>query len=152
MFGLDKFFDRAKGALIGAGAASVLALAGVFCLAASLAALLATWLTWPAALALTALAFLTVAGLSLWLGVRGESERKQEERVRDKDKDREKESEQFVDAALALVDLPVEAAKRIVMDRPVAALVLVSGLGFLVAKQPRVAAQLIDKVINRFTA
>lgn len=148
MFGLDKFVDRAKGALIGAGAASVLALAGVFCLAASLATLLATWLQWPAALALTALAFLSVAGLSLWLGVRGESSSKE----KDAEKDKDKESEQFVEAALALVDLPVEAAKRIVMDRPVAAVMLVSGFGFLVAKRPQVAARLIDKVITRFTA
>lgn len=148
LFGLDKFVDRAKGALIGAGAASVLALAGVFCLAASLAALLSTWLLWPAALALTAVVFLGVAGLSLWLGVRGESGKSES---KSKDKPEALDGDQMVDAAIALVDLPMDAAKRLVTERPVAAVILVSGLGYLIARQPQAAARLVDKIISRFT-
>ncbi len=150
LFGLDKFLDRAKGALIGAGAASVLALPGVFCLAASLAALLATWLEWPAALAITSLVFLSVAALSLWLGMRGESSSR-DSKSKAPARDEPMDGDQMVDAALALVDLPVDAAKRIVSERPVAAVLLVSGLGYLIARQPQVAARLVDKIISRFT-
>lgn len=149
LFGIDKFVDRAKGALIGAGAAHTLALAGVFCLAGSLAALLATWVQWPAALALTALAFLAIAGLSLWLGVRGDSSSK-EKAAKEKPKET-MDGDQMVDAAIALVDLPVDAAKRLLTERPVAAVLLVSGLGYLIARQPQVAARLVDKIITRFT-
>ncbi len=135
-----KFVDRAKGVAIAAGAASLLALAGVFMLAASLAATLALWVPWPAALAVTAVAFLSVAAISMWVGV-------QPERV----KSDEDDGDQASQAALALVDLPMEAAKRIISERPIAAIVLASGLGLLIARRPQVAMKMVDKVLERFS-
>src|SRR5690606_29615362 len=94
--------DRAKGVAIAAGAASLLALAGTFMLAASLAATLAVWLPLPAALAITAVAFLAVAAIAMWTGV-------QPERV----KSDETDADQISEAAPAVVDLPVDAARKI---------------------------------------
>jgi hypothetical protein len=131
--------DRAKGVAIAAGAASLLALAGVFMLAASLAATFAMWLPWPAALALTAVAFFSVAAIAMWVGV-------QPERMKSED-----DHDQASDAALALVDLPMEAAKRIITERPVAAIVLASGLGLLIARRPQVAMKMVDKILERFS-
>jgi hypothetical protein len=135
-----RFIDRAKGVAIAAGAASLLALAGVFTLAASLAATLALWVPWPAALAITAVAFLAVAAIAMWVGV-------QPERVRSDNDD----SEQASQAALALVDLPMEAAKRIISERPIAAIVLVSGFGLLIARRPQIALKVVDKILERFS-
>jgi hypothetical protein len=132
--------DRAKGVAIAAGAASLLAFAGVLTLAASLAATLALWLPWPAALALTAITFFAVAAIAMWVGV-------QPERIKSDDPDHDQAS----DAALALVDLPMEAAKRIISERPVAAIVLASGLGLLIARRPQVAMRMVDKILERFT-
>lgn len=132
--------DRAKGVAIAAGAASLLALAGVFMLAASLAATLEMWLPWPAALALTAVAFFSVAAIAMWVGV-------QPERMKSEDADHDQASA----AALALVDLPMEAAKRIITERPVAAIVLASGLGLLIARRPQVAMKMVDKILERFS-
>ncbi|HEY7799100.1 MAG TPA: hypothetical protein VIA80_10070 [Hyphomonadaceae bacterium] len=132
--------DRAKGVAIAAGAASLLALAGVLALAASLAATLALWLPWPAALALTAITFFAVAAIAMWVGV-------QPDRVKSDDPDHDQAS----DAALALVDLPMEAAKRIIAERPVAAIVLASGLGLLIARRPQVAMRMVDKILERFS-
>jgi hypothetical protein len=135
-----KFIDRAKGVAIAAGAASLLALAGVFTLAASLAATLALWVPWPAALAITAVAFLSVAAIAMWVGV-------QPERMRSDDDDGEQASQ----AALALVDLPMEAAKKIIVERPIAAIVLVSGFGLLIARRPQIAMKVVDKILERFS-
>jgi hypothetical protein len=135
-----KFIDRAKGVAIAAGAASLLALAGVFTLAASLAATLALWVPWPAALAITAVAFLAVAAIAMWVGV-------QPERMRPDDDDGEQASQ----AALALVDLPMEAAKKIIVERPIAAIVLVSGFGLLIARRPQIAMKVVDKILERFS-
>lgn len=135
-----KFLDRAKGVAIAAGAASLLALAGVLTLAASLAATLALWMPWPAALALTAITFLATAAISMWIGV-------QPERIKPSDED---EGDQASAAALALVDLPMEAARRIIVERPLAAVVLVSGFGLLLARRPQVAMKVVDKVLERF--
>jgi len=132
--------DRAKGVAIAAGAASLLALAGTFMLAASLAATLAVWLPLPAALAITAVAFLAVAAIAMWTGV-------QPERV----KSDETDADQISEAALALVDLPVDAARKIISERPIAAVVVVSGFGLLLARRPDVALKVVDKVLQRFT-
>jgi hypothetical protein len=132
--------DRAKGVAIAAGAASLLAFAGVLTLAASLAATLALWLPWPAALALAAMIFFAVAAIAMWVGV-------QPDRLKSDDPDHDQAS----DAALALVDLPMEAAKRIISERPVAAIVLASGLGLLIARRPQVAMKMVDKILERFT-
>lgn len=132
--------DRAKGVAIAAGAASLLALAGTFMLAASLAATLAVWLPLPAALAITAVAFLAVAAIAMWTGV-------QPERV----KSDETDADQISEAALALVDLPVDAARKIISERPIAAVVVVSGFGLLLARRPDVALKVVDKVLQRFS-
>jgi hypothetical protein len=135
-----RFIDRAKGVAIAAGAASLLALAGTFMLAASLAATLAVWLPLPAALAITAVAFLAVAAIAMWVGV-------QPERVRSDESD----ADQVSEAALALVDLPVEAAKRIISERPIAAIVMVSGFGLLLARRPQIALKVVDRILERFS-
>jgi hypothetical protein len=134
-----RILDRAKGVAIAAGAASLLALAGVLTLAASLAATLALWMPWPAALALTAITFLATAAISMWIGV-------QPERMRPDEDD----GDQASAAALALVDLPMEAARRIITERPLAAVVLVSGFGLLLARRPQIAMKVVDKVLERF--
>lgn len=136
-----RFIDRAKGVAIAAGAASLLALAGTFMLAASLAATLAVWVPLPAALAITAVAFLAVAAIAMWAGV-------QPERAKSDEPD---EVEQVSEAALALVDLPVEAAKRIISERPIAAVVVVSGFGLLLARRPQIALKVVDKILERFS-
>ena len=134
------FLHRARGVAVAAGAASLLALAGVFTLAAAGAATLATWMPWPAALAVTAVGFLAMAAIAMWVGV-------QPERMKDND---DQDGEQASAAALALVDLPMEAAKRIITERPIAAIVLVSGFGLLIARRPQIALKVVDKILERF--
>lgn len=136
-----RFIDRAKGVAIAAGAASLLAVAGVVMLAASGAATLSTWMPWPAALATTAVGFLAVAAIAMWVGVQPAHS--------DKHND-DKDSDQASAAAMALVDLPLEAAKRIITERPVAAIVLVSGFGLLIARRPQIAMKVVDKILERF--
>ena len=135
-----KILEQAKGVAIAAGAASLLALAGVFTLAGACAATLNIWLPWPAALAITAVGFLAMAAISMWVGV-------QPDRPKDDD---EFNDHQASDAALALVDLPMEAARKIITQRPIAALVLVSGFGLLLARRPQIAMRVVDKMLERF--
>lgn len=135
--------DKVKGVAIGAGAASVLALAGVFLLGASLAATVAIWLPWPAALAIAAMTFLSVAALAMWLSVRPDKSSRE-------DKKGGEDQDQILGAASALVDLPMEAAKKLIAERPVAAIVLVSGLGLLIARRPQVALKVVDRILERF--
>ncbi|MDP3740537.1 MAG: hypothetical protein Q8R02_24335 [Hyphomonadaceae bacterium] len=135
-----RFIDRAKGVAVAAGAASLLAVAGVVMLAASGAATLAIWMPWPAALATTAVGFLAVAAIAMWVGVQPAHA----------DKNDDKDGEQASAAAMALVDLPLEAAKRIITERPVAAIVLVSGFGLLIARRPQIAMKVVDKILERF--
>ncbi len=134
-----KFLEQAKGVAIAAGAASLLALAGVFTLAAALAATLAVWVPWPAALAITAVGFLATAAIAMWVGVQPERPKSEDD-----------EHEQASAAAMALVDLPMEAAKRIISERPIAAVVLVSGFGLLLARRPQIALKVVDKILERF--
>ena len=132
--------EQAKGVAIAAGAASLLALAGVFTLAAAVAATLAVWVPWPAALAITAVGFLATAAIAMWIGV-------QPDRPKTDDDDAD---HQASDAALALVDLPMEAAKKLITQRPIAAVVLVAGFGLLLARRPQVAMRVVDKILERF--
>lgn len=137
------FLDKIRGVAIAAGAASLLALAGVFTLAASLAALFALWMPWPAALALSAVTFLATAAIAMWLSVRPDKDKGE--------KDDKGENSQMLDAASALVDMPLEVAKKLIAERPVAAVVLVGGLGLLIARRPQVALKVVDKILERFT-
>jgi hypothetical protein len=135
-----RFIDRAKGVAITAGAASLLALAGVFMLAAAVAATIAIWLPWPVALAISAVIFLLSGGIAMWLGVQPSNP-----------KNDDLDAEQASAAALALVDLPLEAAKKIITQRPIAAVVLVSGFGLLIARKPQIALKVVDKILERFS-
>jgi hypothetical protein len=135
-----KILEQAKGVAIAAGAASLLALAGVFTLAAACAMLLAEWMPLPAALAVTAVGFLAMAAISMWVGV-------QPDRPKDHD---DLNDNQASDAAMALVDLPMEAARKIITQRPIAAIVLVSGFGLLLARRPQIAMKVVDKMLERF--
>jgi hypothetical protein len=132
--------NRAKGVAVAAGAASLLALAGVFTLAAAGSATLAQWIGWPAGLAVTAVVFFAVAGIAMWVGV-------QPDRMKNND---DEDGEHASNAALALVDLPMEAAKKIIQERPIAAIVLVSGFGLLIARRPQIALKVVDKILERF--
>ena len=99
MFGIERFFDRAKGVAVAAGAASLLAIGGVVTLAISAALTLEMWMP--------------------------------------------------TQAVLAMLDLPVEVAKQIMKERPVAATVVIAGLGLLIARKPQVALGMVDKLIER---
>ena len=109
-------------------------------LAAAGAATLAIWMPWPVALAITAVGFLAVAAIAMWVGVQPAHG----------DKGEDKEGEHAADAAMALVDLPMEAAKRIITERPIAAIVLVSGFGLLMARRPQIAMKVVDKILEKF--
>jgi hypothetical protein len=69
VFGIERFFDRAKGVAVAAGAASLLAIGGVVTLAISAALTLEMWMPAPAAYAVTAVGFLAVAAIAMWVGV-----------------------------------------------------------------------------------
>jgi len=44
----------------------------------------------------------------------------------------------------------IEAAKQIISQRPIAAIVLVSGFGLLIARKPQIALKVVDKILERF--
>ncbi|MFT3723658.1 MAG: phage holin family protein [Hyphomonadaceae bacterium] len=140
MFGLERFFDRAKGVAVAAGAATLLAIGGVVTLAISAAMTLETWMPGPAAYAVTAVGFLAVAAIAMWVGVQPKKPEKQEP----------PEEVDPTQAVLAMLDLPVEVAKQIIKERPVAATVVVAGLGLLIARKPQVALNMVDKLLQRF--
>lgn len=140
MFGIERFFDRAKGVAVAAGAATLLAIGGVVTLAISAAMTLETWMPGPAAYAVTAVGFLAVAAIAMWVGVQPKKPEKREE----------PEEVDPTQAVLAMLDLPVEVAKQIIKERPVAATVVVAGLGLLIARKPQVALNMVDKLIERF--
>ncbi len=140
MFGIERFFDRAKGVAVAAGAATLLAIGGVVTLAVSAAMTLETWMPGPAAYAVTAVGFLAVAAIAMWVGVQPKKHEKREE----------PEEVDPTQAVLAMLDLPVEVAKQIIKERPVAATVVVAGLGLLIARKPQIALNMVDKLLERF--
>ena len=140
MFGIERFFDRAKGVAVAAGAATLLAIGGVVTLAISAAMTLETWMPGPAAYAVTAVGFLAIAAIAMWIGVQPKKPEKQEQ----------PEEVDPTQAVLAMLDLPVEVAKQIIKERPVAATVVVAGLGLLIARKPQVALNMLDKLLQRF--
>lgn len=126
-----------RGAFI--GVAVVMGVVGLLTLSAAFAALLALWLPWPAALVITAVAFLIVAAIALWMGLR---------RMGDKTDDAEEEAraDELAEAATGMfADLPVEAARRLIQDKPLAAVVLASTVGVLLARKPEAAVDLMQK-------
>ena len=143
MFGIERFFDRAKGVAVAAGAASLLAIGGVVTLAISAALTLQMWMVAPAAYAVTAVGFLSVAAIAMWVGVQPKKPEKQQEQPEEADP---------TQAVLAMIDLPVEVAKQIMKERPVAATVVIAGIGLLIARKPQVALGMVDKLIERFSS
>lgn len=140
MFGIERFFDRAKGVAVAAGASTLLAIAGVVTLAISAAMTLQMWLPGPAAYAVTGVGFLAVAAIAMWVGVQPKKPEKQAEPVPDIDP---------TQAVLAMFDLPVEVAKQVMKERPVAATVVIAGLGILIARKPQVVLGMVDKLVER---
>jgi hypothetical protein len=140
VFVFGRLFDRAKGVAVAAGAATLLAIGGVVTLAISAALTLETWMPAPAAYAVTAVGFLAVAAIAMWVGVQPKRPEAHPE----------PEEVDPTQAMLAMLDLPVEVAKRIITERPVAATVVVAGLGLLIARRPQVALKMVDRLLERF--
>lgn len=125
-----------RGAFI--GVAAVMGVVGLLTLSAALAALLSQWIAWPAALIVTAVAFLASGAIALWLGVR---------RPADKPVAAEEPNEEELaeTASSLFADLPVEAARRLIQDRPLAAIAMASTVGVLLARKPEAALDLMQK-------
>jgi hypothetical protein len=140
VFGIERFFDRAKGVAVAAGAASLLAIGGVVMLAISAALTLEMWMPAPAAYAVTAVGFLAIAAIAMWVGVQPKKPEKQAEPAPEIDP---------TQAVLAMFDLPVEVAKQVMKERPVAATIVVAGLGILLARKPQVVLGMVDKLVER---
>lgn len=141
MFGLDRFFDRAKGVAVAAGAATLLAIAGAVTLAISAALTLEMWMAPPAAYAVTGVGFLAVAAIAMWVGVQPKKPEKQHQE--------QPEEVDPTQAVLAMFDLPVEVAKQVIKERPVAATIVIAGLGLLIARRPQVVLGMVDKLVDR---
>lgn len=142
MFGLDRFFDRAKGVAVAAGAATLLAIAGAVTLAISAALTLEIWMPAPAAYAVTGVGFLAVAAIAMWVGV-------QPKRPEHNHKEEPQQEIDPTQAVLAMFDLPVEVAKQVIKERPVAATIVIAGLGILIARRPQVVLGMVDKLVDR---
>ena len=136
----DKFFDRAKDVAIVASVATLLAIAGVLALTGAAAWQLSLYMTWPAALTVTGVGLLAIAAISLWVGTQSSSKKPQPTH----------DDIDPVNMALAMLDLPIEVTKKIISERPIAALVVVSSLGLLIARQPQAALKIFDKVVQQF--
>ncbi len=139
----DKFFDRAKDVAIVAVVAGFLAIGGVLALTGAAAWQLSLYMTWPAALAVTGVAMLAIAAISLWIGVQSKSKKKPEPLP-------EHDEADPTAMAMAMLDLPLEVTKKIFNERPIAALVVVSSLGLLIARKPQVALKIFDRVVQQF--
>ena len=138
---LGRCLDRAKAVLILGGAVFVFLVAGLICLAAAAVSLLDLWLPLPASLALTAVACLSIAAIVLWVGMRPP-----------RAAPAEAEPEADMEAVLSsLTEVPVEIARKIITERPIAALVVFSGVGALIARKPALAVRIAERLISRFT-
>jgi hypothetical protein len=139
----EQIVDKAKLIAIAGVIALFFGLAGAFLMAGAFAALLAMWLPWPAALAITGVGFLSITAIALWVGTRS---------PKMSDEDSGAEHDSMVDSALSsLTDLPLDAARKIISERPLAALAVFSGFGALIARRPEVAIRLVERLITRFT-
>lgn len=136
--------DKAKVLAIAGVFAFFFGIAGAFTLAAAMASALAMWLSWPAALGITAGTFIAIAGMALWLGLKPSSHAKQQAVT--------PEEEKAVESAFgSLTDLPLDMARKIISERPIAALAMFSGFGVLIARRPEIAIRLVERLIARFT-
>ncbi len=142
----EQFVDKAKVIAIVGVIALFFGLAGSFLLAAAIVALLAIWMPWPAALAVTGVGFLAITAIALWVGTRSSSSKSPEPEAANPEQDNMMES-----ALSSLTDLPLEAARKIISERPIAALAVFSGFGVLIARRPEVAIRLVERLVSRFT-
>lgn len=139
----DKFFDRAKDVAIVAVVAGFLSIAGVLALTGAAAWQLSLWMSWPAALAVTGVGLLAIAAISLWVGTHSSSKKPEPQQLASDEIDP-------VTMALAMLDLPVEVTKKIIAERPIAAIVVVSSLGLLIARKPQAALKIFDRLVEQF--
>jgi len=140
----DTFFDRAKDLAIAAVVGVMLALAGLAALTVAAAWQLAEWMAWPAALAVVGVGLLAIAAIALWIGTakkKSKPEPQPENLMGDMDP---------VALVLGLMELPVEVTKKIISEKPIASIVVLSSLGLLIARRPEVAMKLFDKVVGTF--
>lgn len=137
---IGKLVDRAKDVAIVAVVAGMLALTAVLTLTASAAWTLSLWIPWPAALAVTGVGLLAIAAIALWVGT---AKKKPEPEEPDLGSDVDP-----VALVLGLMELPVEVTKKIVAEKPIASIVVISSLGLLIARKPEVALKLFDKVVG----
>ena len=138
----DRIFDRAKDLAIAAVAALILAIVGVAVLAVAAAWQLAMWMAWPAALAVTGVGILAIAAIALWVGA---AKRKPEPQPQESMSDVDP-----VAMVLGLMELPVEVVKKIVAEKPIASIAVISSLGLLIARKPEVALKLFDRLVGSF--
>ena len=141
MFG--NFFDRAKDVAIAAIVAGFLAIAGVSALTVAAAWQLSTWMPWPAALCVTGVGLLAIAAISLWVGMQANTKKKSEPEQQDFAGDVDP-----VAMVLGLMELPIEVVKKIVSEKPIASIAVLSSIGLLIARKPEVALRLFDKVVG----
>lgn len=138
----DRIFDRAKDLAIAAVVALILVIVGVAVLAVAAAWQLAMWMPWQAALAVTGVGILAIAAIALWVGAaKKKPEPQPQELMSDVDP---------VAMVLGLMELPVEVVKKIVAEKPIASIVVISSLGLLIARKPEVALKLFDRVVGSF--
>jgi hypothetical protein len=135
------FFDRLKDVAIAAVIAGFLAIGGMLALTAAAAWQLSAWMTWPAALAVTGVGILAIAAITLWVGTLKKKPEQHHQESSDSDIDP-------VGLVLGLMELPVEVTKKIVSEKPIASIVVLSSLGLLIARKPEVALKLFDKVVG----
>ena len=118
--------------------AAVMGVVGLLTLAAALAALLSQWIAWPAALIVTAVAFLSAGAIALWIGVRAAGDKPPPAE--------EPTDDELAETASSLfADLPVEAARRLIQEKPLAAIAMASTVGILLARKPEAAVDLMQK-------
>ena len=138
----NAFFGRAMDLAIAAVVGFVLAIVGVAVLAVAAAWQLSLWMPWPGALAVTGVGVLAIAAISLWIGTaKKKPDPEPEEQISDADP---------VGMVLGLMELPVDVVKRIVMEKPIASIALISSIGLLIARKPEVAMKLFDRLVWSF--
>lgn len=137
----NAFFDRAVDLAIAGVVGFILAIVGVGVLAVAAAWQLSLWMTWPAALAVTGVGVLAIAAIALWIGTakKKKAEPEPEELMSDADP---------VAMVLGLMELPVDVVKRIVIEKPIASIALISSVGLLIARKPEVALKLFDRLVG----
>jgi len=130
--------DLAIAAVVG----FVLAIVGVAVLAVAAAWQLSLWMPWPGALAVTGVGVLAIAAIALWIGTaKKKPEPEPEEQMSEADP---------VGLVLGLMELPVDVVKRIVREKPIASIALISSVGLLIARKPEVALKLFDRLVGSF--